>query len=194
MRRTKRQLKGKKMRFRTIKRSLHKKKIYKKLGMRQRAFRGGENLSEAQINEFRETFSMFDKNGTGFIAMKDLSKVMKILGQNPMKDDLNDIIHEAGLSDKREIDFSEFLSIMTIQMKNYNAYLNMMLKPYKEFDKAGSGIISANDFRRIMISLDNSLSDKDVNDIIKVVGYPSVRPDGQIKYEDFFKKMLLLDE
>lgn len=167
--------------------SLHKKKTYKKISMRKHMFRGG-TFSDKQIREFRDVFSSFDKKGDGYISMKDLDNVIKSLGQNPTKDELNDIIRVFSIKKKR-IYFGDFLSIMSIQMNNYNTELDTILKPYKEFDIASSGIISANDFRRIMKSSYDSLSDKDINDIIQSVSYPTVH-DEQINYEDFFKKLL----
>ena len=38
-----------------------------------------ENLTEEQINEFREAFSMFDKDRDGTITVKELAIVMKNL-------------------------------------------------------------------------------------------------------------------
>ena len=37
-------------------------------------------LSDEQITEFKEAFSLFDKDGDGTIATKELGTVMRILG------------------------------------------------------------------------------------------------------------------
>ncbi len=47
-----------------------------------------EQLSEQQIAEFKEAFSLFDKDGDGTITTKELGTVMKSLGQNPTESEL----------------------------------------------------------------------------------------------------------
>ena len=44
---------------------------------------GDEQLTEEQIAEFKEAFSLFDKDGDGTITTKELGTVMRSLGQNP---------------------------------------------------------------------------------------------------------------
>jgi Ca2+-binding EF-hand superfamily protein len=44
--------------------------------------------------EFKEAFSLFDKNGDGSISSKELGIVMRSLGQNPTDAELHDMINE----------------------------------------------------------------------------------------------------
>ena len=46
------------------------------------------------LAEFKEAFSLFDKNGDGNISSKELGIVMRSLGQNPTEADLQDMINE----------------------------------------------------------------------------------------------------
>ena len=45
-------------------------------------------------SEFREAFSLFDKDGDGTISSKELGTVMRSLGQNPTEVELQDMINE----------------------------------------------------------------------------------------------------
>ena len=44
--------------------------------------------------EFREAFSLFDRDGDGTITTKELGTVMKSLGQNPTDQELLEMIEE----------------------------------------------------------------------------------------------------
>ena len=47
------------------------------------------------LTEFRQAFSIFDKDGDGTITHKELATVMRSLGQNPSEAELQDMINEA---------------------------------------------------------------------------------------------------
>ncbi|CAK9180236.1 unnamed protein product [Ilex paraguariensis] len=76
-----------------------------------------EQLTEEQIAEFKEAFSLFDKDGDGCITSKELGTVMRSLGQNPTEAELQDMINEVDADQNGTIDFSEFLNLMARKMK-----------------------------------------------------------------------------
>ena len=52
--------------------------------------------------EFKEAFSLFDKDGDGTITTKELGTVMRSLGQNPTEAELQDMINEVDADGKCE--------------------------------------------------------------------------------------------
>ena len=48
-------------------------------------------LTEEQIEKFKEAFSLCDKDGDGTITTKDMGTVMRSLGQNPTEAELQDM-------------------------------------------------------------------------------------------------------
>lgn len=51
-------------------------------------------MSLLLVTEFKEAFSLFDKDGDGTITTKELGTVMRSLGQNPTEAELQDMINE----------------------------------------------------------------------------------------------------
>ena len=72
-----------------------------------------DQLSNEQISEFKEAFSLFDKDGDGTITTKELGTVMRSLGQNPTEAELQDMINEVDQDGSGTIDFPKFLTLMT---------------------------------------------------------------------------------
>jgi Ca2+-binding protein (EF-Hand superfamily) len=69
-------------------------------------------LTEDQVNDFREAFSLFDKDGSGTITAKHLGIVMRSLGRNPSEAELEEMIREVDPEGKGIIDFPHFLELM----------------------------------------------------------------------------------
>lgn len=55
--------------------------------------------------EFKEAFSLFDKDGDGTITTKELGTVMRSLGQNPTEAELQDMINEVDADGKTHLQF-----------------------------------------------------------------------------------------
>lgn len=59
--------------------------------------------------EFKEAFSLFDKDGDGTITTKELGTVMRSLGQNPTEAELQDMINEVDADGQYDIACSQTL-------------------------------------------------------------------------------------
>ena len=57
-----------------------------------------DKLTDAQLDEFREAFNMFDKDGGGSIDAGELKDLMKSVGQEPSDAELRDMIAAADAS------------------------------------------------------------------------------------------------
>ena len=74
-----------------------------------------DQLTEEQIAEFKEAFSLFDKDGDGTITTKELGTVMRSLGQNPTEAELQDMINEVD-ADGNETSLSIVLKVKRIRL------------------------------------------------------------------------------
>lgn len=61
----------------------------------------------------REAFDYFDKDGTGFITKAELGAMMRMLGMNMSKTELQRIMDDIDADGNGLMDFSEFLQLST---------------------------------------------------------------------------------
>uniref|UniRef100_A0A8C7S7W3 Calmodulin n=1 Tax=Oncorhynchus mykiss TaxID=8022 RepID=A0A8C7S7W3_ONCMY len=120
-----------------------------------------DQLTEEQIAEFKEAFSLFDKDGDGTITTKELGTVMRSLGQNPTEAELQDMINEVDADGNGTIDFPEFLTMMARKMKDTDSEEEIR-EAFRVFDKDGNGYISAAELRHVMTNLGEKLTDEEI--------------------------------
>ena len=94
-----------------------------------------QELTQAQKDETKEAFDLFDTNGSGIIDMSDLKVALRALGFEPSKEEIKKLISDlnnsnvgggAGGGQKEHsqkdkdgqvtIDYNDFLEIMTTKM------------------------------------------------------------------------------
>lgn len=144
------------------------------------------NLSEDQIAEFKEAFSLFDKDGDGCITTKELGTVMRSLGQHPTEAELADMVREIDTDGNGQIDFNEFLNMMIIKMKDVITE-DEIREAFLLFDNDGNGYISSAELRHVMTSLGETLTDEEVEELMNEA---DANNDGQIDYDEFVKLMM----
>ncbi|CCC13842.1 hypothetical protein SMACR_07478 [Sordaria macrospora] len=142
-------------------------------------------LGPDQIAQFREVFDLFDKDHTGDITAEELGVVMRELGLNPSKSELEDLVNEADINKDGVINFEEFLNLMSASVKETDTEKEL-LEAFKVFDKDGSGTISTEELRAVLKSLGEDMTDADVDEMIKLA---DKNGDGQIDYTEFAQIM-----
>jgi len=141
--------------------------------------------SEEQLAEYKEAFSLFDKNGDGAISAAELGKIMESLGIKPSKTELEDMIHEIDTDGNGTIDFNEFVTLMARQTTTGDKDGEIM-EAFKLFDKNGDGKISSEELKEVMVNLGEKMGDKEISEMIKEADLDG---DGEINYEEFVRMM-----
>ncbi|KPM43572.1 hypothetical protein AK830_g3017 [Neonectria ditissima] len=152
----------------------------------RREGRAADSLTEEQVSEFKEAFSLFDKDGDGQITTKELGTVMRSLGQNPSESELQDMINEVDADNNGTIDFPEFLTMMARKMKDTDSEEEIR-EAFKVFDRDNNGFISAAELRHVMTSIGEKLTDDEVDEMIREADQDG---DGRIDYNEFVQLMM----
>mmetsp|Transcript_23882 Transcript_23882/g.68597 ORF Transcript_23882/g.68597 Transcript_23882/m.68597 type:complete len:155 (+) Transcript_23882:122-586(+) len=144
-------------------------------------------LSKQQIQEAREAFKMFDKDGDGCITAAELGTVMRSLGQFPTDEELRQMIDESDQNHDGVIDFQEYLDMVRRQEILQASEPDIGLEAFKVFDVDGDGFITAEELRQIMEKLGETLTDEEVDMMIEEADADG---DGQVSYKEFSKLLL----
>merc|ERR1711981_646186 len=74
-------------------------------------------LTQEEIDQCREAFERFDKDGSGTIDVWELKATLNAMGQYPTDEELLQMIAEVDDDGSNEIEFSEFLKVIENQKK-----------------------------------------------------------------------------
>ncbi|XP_075424983.1 calcium-binding protein 7 isoform X1 [Ascaphus truei] len=69
-------------------------------------------LPEDEIEEIREAFKVFDRDGNGFISKQELGTAMRSLGYMPNEVELEVIIQRLDMDGDGLVDFEEFVTLL----------------------------------------------------------------------------------
>nr|XP_034324176.1 calmodulin-beta-like isoform X1 [Crassostrea gigas]XP_034324177.1 calmodulin-beta-like isoform X1 [Crassostrea gigas] len=165
------------------------------------------DVPEETLKDWREAFSMFDKNGDDLISAGELGTVMRNLGLNPTEEDVKKMISDVDKDGKRRIlyfflfpevtgmrfeangfvDFNEFVSMMLKFQERPVDPEEQYLEAFRVFDQDGNGFISPTELQSVMTSLGETLSEEEIKDMIQEA---DMDRDGQVNYTEFVKVMI----
>ncbi|MBN3315694.1 CABP7 protein, partial [Atractosteus spatula] len=70
------------------------------------------NIPEDELEEIREAFKVFDRDGNGFISKQELGMAMRSLGYMPNEVELEVIIQRLDMDGDGQVDFEEFVTLL----------------------------------------------------------------------------------
>lgn len=140
-------------------------------------------FSDEQIAEFREAFSLFDRDADGKLQNTELGPFLRALGRNPTEAHVKSLHARSGTHS-----LPDCLAILARMPAVDPAVLEKDLRAaFRVFDKDGSGRIPAVELRHIVTSLGERLSEAEADDMLKQAD-PS--GSGTVDYERFIQTIL----
>jgi len=139
--------------------------------------------NQRRIIEITEAFNLFDKDCDGNIDIKELGTVMRTLGYDPNKEELDDIIKTFDVDESGTIDKEEFINLLTTKMKEQKDDKDLM-EIFNMFDKDRDGLINEGDINYIIEEIGEDIQP----DIIKeLINMGDEDKDGNINFIEFKK-------
>lgn len=105
------------------------------------------NLTAGDLERYKKRFHMFDKDGKGFITIVDVQRVLESINLQINESALHEILNEVDLNKNGQVEFNEFLQLMSAIQKGYvsGSRLAVLMKTAEE-----------NIYQRNVISVDRS--------------------------------------
>merc|ERR1719269_380689 len=94
-------------------------------------------LTEEQLDEIREAFSLFDSDASGMIDIRELKAAMRALGFEVKNEELKKMVTDVDNDGNGTIEFTEFLGMMTAKMGEKDTREDIE-KVFKLFDDDSS--------------------------------------------------------
>ncbi|KAL5863656.1 hypothetical protein ACOSQ3_001170 [Xanthoceras sorbifolium] len=137
-------------------------------------------------NQFRQVFKVIDSNGDGKISSLELSEVLLCLGYDKSKatKDAQGMVTQMDYNGDGFIDLDEFMDAVHVDNGQDDHHL---MDAFLIFDSDKNGLISANELRRVLISLGCSkCSLRECKRMIKGVDKDG---DGFVDFQEFRSMM-----
>eukprot|EP00449_Zooxanthella_nutricula_P015545 CAMPEP_0198546120 /NCGR_PEP_ID=MMETSP1462-20131121/66320_1 /TAXON_ID=1333877 /ORGANISM="Brandtodinium nutriculum, Strain RCC3387" /LENGTH=163 /DNA_ID=CAMNT_0044276549 /DNA_START=23 /DNA_END=514 /DNA_ORIENTATION=+ len=145
------------------------------------------NLSDEDLQEFREIFNLVDSDKGGSIGTEELSRLMDTLGIRTTPEELKLMVSEIDENGNGEIDFDEFVQVMCRKVStDYTS--DEVRKAFKVFSNtAPEGCIRVKDLEKALQMYGREkLSAEEAKNLVAQV--ESV--DGLFKYDEYVRMMM----
>lgn len=161
-----------------------------------------EYFSEKQVQQFKELFESFDKNGDGDITADELKCVLKSLGQKVKTKYCKNMIKQYDKNRTKRMEFKEFLDMMANVFQYHLSHpdnqneagactkdpeVNKKLEElFESLDVDESGYIDAEEIVKLTEKLGEKMTIDEVNDLIQQVDRDG---DGRVNKDEFKRLM-----
>ncbi|KAL3671482.1 hypothetical protein V7S43_003404 [Phytophthora oleae] len=140
--------------------------------------------STVNMDMFKETFALFDKDESGCIDRKELKDMLLALGQQLSSSEIDEIMRQADVDGDGKISFTEFVSMMNQRLFRRGDLTAGDLKAaFDTFDVNHDGFITSVELEHILHVLGNKhISNEET---CKILQAADKNEDGKIDYEEF---------
>eukprot|EP00656_Telonema_subtile_P035299 TRINITY_DN3927_c0_g1_i2.p2 TRINITY_DN3927_c0_g1~~TRINITY_DN3927_c0_g1_i2.p2 ORF type:complete len:158 (+),score=53.85 TRINITY_DN3927_c0_g1_i2:256-729(+) len=144
-------------------------------------------INEQQKKELWESFNLLDPEGTGKVAAADIRVVLRALGYDPSKEDVEKLVARFDSSKTGALDFSEYMDLLIEKMSENDSPEDVQLA-FRQFDREQTGEIGFEDLKEVVRDLGEELTHEEINEMITYFKADGDESDTCTR-EEFFKLM-----
>lgn len=142
------------------------------------------SLSQAEVEDFRDAFRLFDIENKGVISLRELRMVLESVVQESQVPARSSTMGRVlavmkPLPDDQTLTQDDFIALLTTPDPNDKR--DEMQRVFDMFDVENKGYINQNDLRKVAIELGETMADEEIDEMVQRVA----SADGKVTFEEF---------
>jgi len=119
-------------------------------------------LSQRQMQELKEAFTMIDQDRDGFIGVDDLKDMYSSLGRVPSDEELNNMLKEC----PAQLNFTAFLTLFGDKVSGTDPE-DTLRNAFSMFDEDGQGIIPEDYLKDLLENMGDNFTKEEIKNVWK---------------------------
>eukprot|EP00298_Acanthocystis_sp_HF-20_P029358 c8233_g1_i1.p1 GENE.c8233_g1_i1~~c8233_g1_i1.p1 ORF type:complete len:152 (+),score=58.79 c8233_g1_i1:51-506(+) len=141
----------------------------------------GSELSQKEIEEYRQLFSLFDTENKGVITINNIQQVMSTLGQNLTNTKLKDMISDIDGNGTGRVDFNEFVQKLAYSQVSLDPKTELK-EAFRVFDPNMTGFVTAESVFKGMKNLRMDITKEEAE---KMIALADKKGNGVVSFDEF---------
>ncbi|PVF97067.1 EF-hand [Serendipita vermifera] len=141
----------------------------------------------AQVQQFREAFSLIDQDGDGVVSEEDLRRIFASLGITPSSGKLRELLSSrpGGQTDLsgEGVNFMEFLTMMGEHLFEFDGE-SELIEAFESFDEGDTGFVKGEEMRRWLSEVGERMEPEEIDRLLKG---PFTDRQGNFNYREWVK-------
>ncbi|XP_017078920.1 calmodulin-1 [Drosophila eugracilis] len=142
-------------------------------------------LTDAQLEELREAFYLYDPERSGRVTVKQLAGVMRALGEVLTEAEIYDLANECSVDYSGMVQFKDFQYVMSKRLEDQNSLVSLK-QAFKIFDRNEANSFTISEIKIVMTNLGEKMSDDDLRELFQDIDQDK---DGKISFTEFVAAM-----
>ncbi|XP_056286855.1 myosin, light polypeptide 3, skeletal muscle [Pseudoliparis swirei] len=145
-------------------------------------------FSAELVDEFKESFGLFDRVGDSQVGFNQVADIMRALGQNPTNKSVVKILGSPSVDDmaNKRINFEAFLPMLKEVDAQPKGSYDDYVEGLRVFDKDGNGTVMGAELRIVLSTLGEKMNEHEIEALM--TGQED--ENGSIHYEAFVKHIM----
>jgi len=145
-------------------------------------------IDEDSMGEYRKFFDSFDREKKGFIMATQIGRILEQMQQDFDEKSLRKLLKKFDADGSGKLEFDEFAAMVyTLANTVDKETLEKELKEaFRLFDKEGNGYIATATLRKLLLDIDDKLTDSELDQAINEIDADG---SGKIEFEEFWELM-----